>query len=125
MSARVKNSRSRSVSALADQDVDDLTVLVDRAVQAGPAPSDLHVRLIEEPPITRRVTCRTRGIDALRREGLDSSVDGDVVDLDSTLGQQLLHIAVGQAVAQVPTHRHRDHLRREAVAGRRGRDTSN
>jgi hypothetical protein len=45
-----------------------------------------------------------------------------VVDLDSTLGQQLLHIAVGQAVAQLPTHRHRDHLPREAVAGRRGRN---
>jgi hypothetical protein len=26
---------------------------------------------------------------------------------------QLLHVAVGQAVAQVPTDRHRDHLARE------------
>jgi hypothetical protein len=82
--------RSRSVSALADQDVDDLTVLVDRAVQLGPAPSDLHVSLIEEAPITRRVTCRTRGIDELRGEALDPSGDGDVVDLDSAFGQQLL-----------------------------------
>jgi hypothetical protein len=114
--------RSRSVSALADQDADDLTVQVDRAVPIGPAPSDLHVRLIEEPPITRRVTYRTRGIDELRGEAPDPSVDGDVVDPDSTLGQQLLPIALGQAVAQLPTHRHRDHLPREAVAGRRGRD---
>jgi hypothetical protein len=121
--AAEEHSRSRSVTALADQDADDLTVLVDRAVQLGPARSDLPVSLIEEPPITRRVTRRTRGIHELRGEGPDPSVDGDVVDIDSTLGQQLLPIALGQAAAQLPTHRHRDHLPREAVAGRRGRDT--
>jgi hypothetical protein len=36
-----------------------------------------------------------------------------VVDLDAVLGQQLLDIAVGQPVAQVPAHRDRDHLSRE------------
>jgi len=41
-----------------------------------------------------------------------------VVDLDATFGQQFLDIAVGQAVTQVPAHRDRDHLPREAVAGR-------
>jgi hypothetical protein len=38
-----------------------------------------------------------------------------VIDLDVALGQQLLHIAVGQAVTQVPAHRDRDHLTREPV----------
>jgi hypothetical protein len=33
-----------------------------------------------------------------------------VVDLDAALGQQLLDVAVGQAVAQVPADRGRDHL---------------
>jgi hypothetical protein len=33
-----------------------------------------------------------------------------VVDGDTALGQQLLHIAVGQAVAQIPAHRQHDHL---------------
>jgi hypothetical protein len=28
----------------------------------------------------------------------------DVIDVDAALGQQLLHIAVGQAIAQVPAH---------------------
>jgi hypothetical protein len=27
-----------------------------------------------------------------------------VIDLDATLGQQLLHIAIRQAVAQIPAH---------------------
>jgi hypothetical protein len=30
------------------------------------------------------------------------AVDGDVVDLDATLGEQLLDVAVRQAEAQVP-----------------------
>jgi hypothetical protein len=38
---------------------------------------------------------------------------GDVVDIDAALGQQLLHVAVGQAEPQVPAHRQHDHLRRE------------
>jgi hypothetical protein len=38
--------------------------------------------------MTRRVTYRTRGINELRGEAPDPSVDGDVVDPDSTLGRQ-------------------------------------
>jgi hypothetical protein len=33
-----------------------------------------------------------------------------VVDLDPAFGEQLLDVAVGQAVAQVPAHRHHDHV---------------
>jgi hypothetical protein len=39
-----------------------------------------------------------------------SLVDRDVIDHDPALGQQLLHVAIGQPIAQVPTHRHGDHL---------------
>ena len=45
----------RQIPILRDEDVDDLAVLVDRPVQIGPAPGDLDIRLIDEPPITRRV----------------------------------------------------------------------
>jgi hypothetical protein len=38
-----------------------------------------------------------------------------MIDLYPALGEQLLHIAPGQAVAQLPAHRDRDHLPREAV----------
>jgi hypothetical protein len=37
-----------------------------------------------------------------------------VIDLDATFGQQLLDVAIGQPVAQVPAHCDRDHLTREA-----------
>jgi hypothetical protein len=44
---------------------------------------------------------------------LHPPVDGDVIDLDPALGQQLLDVTVRQAEAQIPAHRHRDHLDRE------------
>jgi hypothetical protein len=93
------------IAALRDQDVDDLPVLIDRPVEVGPAPGDFHVGLIDEPAIAGRVPRRARGIDELEREGLHPAVDRDVIDLDAALGQQLLDIAVGQPVAQVPAHR--------------------
>jgi hypothetical protein len=49
-----------------------------------------------------------------------------VVDLYAALGQQLLHVPVGQAEAQVPTDRKDDHVRRNrnpANADRGGRGT--
>ena len=50
------------------------------------------------------------------------AVDGDVIHGDAALGQQLLDVPVGQAVAQVPADRERDHLPREPEAGEdRGR----
>ncbi len=64
------------------------------------------------------MTCWTSRVDEHFGEGLHPPVDRDMVDLDAALGKQLLHIAVGQAVTQVPAHRQRDHLPREAVTGR-------
>ena len=53
-------------------------------------------------------------VDKQRRKPPHPPVHGDVVDLDATLGQQLLHIPVGQPEPQVPPHRQHDHVRREA-----------
>jgi hypothetical protein len=44
-------------------------------------------------------------------------VDGDVVNFDASLGQELLDLAVGEAEPGVPTDRHDDHIGREAKAG--------
>jgi hypothetical protein len=38
-----------------------------------------------------------------------------MVDVDTSIGQQLLDVAIRQAVAQVPAHRYGDDLTREAV----------
>jgi hypothetical protein len=42
-----------------------------------------------------------------------------LVDLDATLDQQFLNVAVGQIEAQVPADRDNDHLRREPEPGER------
>jgi ABC-2 family transporter protein len=34
----------------------------------------------------------------------------DVINLDTAFGQQFLHVPVGQAVARIPAHRHREHV---------------
>jgi hypothetical protein len=36
-----------------------------------------------------------------------------VIDLDAALGEQLLDVTVGQAIAQIPADRDRDYLTRE------------
>ncbi len=43
-----------------------------------------------------------------------------MIDVHSTLEEQLLDVTVGQAVPQVPPHRHRDHLPRESETSERG-----
>ncbi len=47
-----------------------------------------------------------------RSEPLHPPIDGDMVDLDATRGEQILHVTVRKAVAQVPPHRHHDHFGR-------------
>jgi hypothetical protein len=44
---------------------------------------------------------------------------GSLHHLDAALGQQLLHIPVGQPEPQIPAHRQHDHLGREPVTGER------
>ena len=39
-----------------------------------------------------------------RGEPLHPPIDGDVVDVDPALGEELFDVAVGEAEAQVPTH---------------------
>ena len=56
---------------------------------------------------------------------LHPPVDRHVVDLDAALGEQLLDVAVGQRVAQIPAHRDLDHLAGESVvSGTRRRRNS-
>ena len=44
---------------------------------------------------------------------LHPPVDGDVVDLDPTLGEELFDVAVGEPIPQIPTHSKDDDLRWE------------
>ena len=116
-----EGSRRGAIAAFGDEDVDHLAVLVDRAVEVGPAAGDLDVCFIDEPAISCRVSQRARSVDEFGRERLHPPIDRHVIHHDGALGQQLLHIAVGQSVPQIPAHRDRNHFAREPVAGWCGR----
>jgi class 3 adenylate cyclase len=103
----------RDVTTLGQHDVDDLAELVHRPVEIPPHASDLHVGLVHEPAVAASMSARAGSVDQLRREPLHPAIQGDMVDIDAPLGQQLLQIPVRQAVAQVPAHRQHNHLGRE------------
>jgi hypothetical protein len=83
---------SGSVPPWRDEHVNDLAELVDRTV--APSTGDLHVGLIHLPAISDPMAAGPGGLSEQRREPLHPPVDGDVVDLDAALGEQLLGIAV-------------------------------
>jgi hypothetical protein len=88
-------------------------VLIDRPVQGGPAARDLEIGLIDKPAVAARVAGRSGGVDELRGECLHPPVYRHVIHLDAALGQQLLDVAVGQPVAQIPAHRDSDDFSRD------------
>src|SRR5436305_131245 len=108
-----ESAGGRYVPLLRDQHVDDLSELVDRPIQVAPLPGDLDVGLVGEPAISRDVSAWPGGVDKQGREPLHPAIDGHVIYLDTAFGEQLFHISVRESIAQVPTHRHHDHLRRE------------
>jgi hypothetical protein len=68
---------------------------------------------------TNARAARPSGIRQDRREPLDPSEQGHVIDLDPALSEEFLQIPVGQPVAQVPTHGEQDDLRRESESSER------
>jgi hypothetical protein len=82
------------------ENVDDLSVLVDRPVQVHPASGDLEIGLVDEPAVPGDVPAGPGGVDQLGGEPLHPPVDRDVIHGDAAFGEEVLHVAVGQAVAQ-------------------------
>jgi hypothetical protein len=91
--------RGRQVTPPRQQNIYDLAMLIDRPVEIGPLTSDLQVGLVDKPPVTGSVAARPGRLDELGGEPLDPPVDSDVIDGDSAIGQQLLDVPVGQAIA--------------------------
>jgi hypothetical protein len=84
-----------------------------------PASRDLDVGFVDEPPVTRQPPTGAGSLDELECEPLHPPLDGHVIDADATLGEQLFDVAVGQAVTQVPAHRHCDHITWKTEASER------
>jgi hypothetical protein len=110
---RERPAGRNDVAALRHEDIDDLAVLVDGAVDVAPDARDLHVGLVYEPARSDGVAAWSRRFDRHRGEALHPPKQGDVINVDAALCQELLQIAVRQPEAQIPAHRQHDHLRRE------------
>jgi hypothetical protein len=93
--------------------VDDLAVLVDRAVNVPPVARDFDVGLIDEPAPPYDMAARSCRVDQQRRETLHPPKQGDVIDVDAALSEELLEIAVRQSEAEIPADCQHDHLGRE------------
>ncbi len=50
---------------------------------------------------------------------MDPAVDGDVIDLDASFGEEFFDISVGESVSEVATNSEHDDLRLESVAAER------
>jgi hypothetical protein len=98
--------------------VDDLPELIHRTVDVPPPTGDLHIGLVHLPAVTDGVPAGASGLGQQRRKPLHPPIDRHVVDLDTTLGEQLLDISVGQAEAQVPADGEHDDVGREAEASK-------
>jgi hypothetical protein len=64
-----------------------------------PLSSHLHLGLVHLPAVTDGVSAGSGGVGQQRRAAPHPSIDGDVVDLDTPLGEEFLDVAVGQAEA--------------------------
>ena len=77
-----------------DIHLDDLPELIDGAVNLTPPSADLHVGFVHVPAIANGVAAGPGGVDKERREVLYPPVHRDVMDLDSTLDQKFLNVAI-------------------------------
>ena len=74
-------------------------MLVDCPVDVTPDAVDLHVRLVDKPPVSRTVAAEPSSVGQQRCETLHPAVDGYVVDFDAAFGEQLLNVTAGKPVA--------------------------
>jgi hypothetical protein len=99
------------VTLRGQEHVDNVTVLVNRPVEIRPVAGDLDVGLVDEPPVRGSVPSGAGCLNELDSEPLHPPVHAHMIDRDTTFGEQLLDIAVGQPVAQVPADCDRDDSR--------------
>ena len=75
-----------------------------------------YMGFVDEAPITGRMPDEPSRVDQQRCEPSYPSVDGDVIDGDTALGQQFHDVAEGQAIPQEPADRQHDHVGRKPDA---------
>jgi hypothetical protein len=79
--------------------------------------------LVHKPAVADDVSAPSGRVGQQPGEALDPAEDGDVVDFNPALIEELFDVAVGEPVPQIPTQGEDDDLGREPEPGeRRSRD---
>src|SRR5690242_18616209 len=91
-----KAARRGDVAVRGHVHVGHLGVLIHSAIHAPPDTYDLPVGLVDEPPAAYRVAARPGRVDQQWCEALHPPVQGDVIDVDAALSEELFEVAVRQ-----------------------------
>jgi len=104
------------IASLREENIHHLSMLVDGPIEIAPGAADPDVGLIDVPPPSHWQAVVSGSVDEERSETPDPAVDSHMIDLDAALGEQLLEVAVGEVVAEIPAHGDGDEVGRKTEA---------
>src|SRR5262245_16043797 len=94
----------RSIAILTQQEIDCLTLLIDRAVEIAPFPLHFDIGFIDSPGLADGARICLPQLLEDGNEAFDPSQNGSMYDLDTALRHQVAHVAITQLVSDVPPH---------------------
>ena len=111
-----KRVGGRDIPLGAEQEVDRLSLLVDRAIEVSPAAFDLHVGLVDAPGGAGSVREAVPPLFEFRNIALDPAHDRGMGQGNSALGHHFHEISKAQLEPQIPAHAEDDDLPVEMAA---------
>jgi hypothetical protein len=96
--------RGTPITTRLDEDVDDVTVLVDRPPEILAPPANRHEHFVHEPGTPESASAPLRPPRIVGTELLAPQPNGFIGDDDAALTEQILDIPVAEAVAVVQPH---------------------
>jgi hypothetical protein len=94
----------RFISPLTQQEIDSLTLLVDRAVEIAPLTLHFDIGFIDSPGCADRARVVLPFFLEGGNEALDPSQNGGMYDRDAALRHQIAHVAITQFVSDISSH---------------------
>ena len=94
----------RLIPILTQQEIDCLSLLIDRAVEIAPLTLHFDIGFIDSPGCADRTRIFLPHFFEDGNEALDPSQNGGVYDRDATLRHQIAYIAITQFIGDIPSH---------------------
>src|SRR5262245_11793173 len=94
----------RFIPTLTQQEIDWLTLLIDRSVEIAPLTLHFDIGFIDSPGLADRTPIVLPLFLEDGNEALDPSQNGSMYDRDSALLHQIAHVAITQLVSDIPSY---------------------